>query len=273
MYQTEGVARRNTEFDPFAGVYNRFWGADYHAQAFPIVDTLLLRRLAIGAPVLDLCCGTGQFTARVERRGFRVHGVDASGRMIDFARLNAPRAEFTVADARNFCLSRKFDAAYSVFESLNHVPDLSGLALVFRCVRRHLHRGAGFLFDLNREEAFVAYWNDTHAIVSDEAVCALRSHYDARARLATCEITAFEPSQGPEPSNDPAPEPGNDPAPSPREHWRRADFTIRQTCHDIRQVHQALLDAGFAAATLYDSRDAGMSGDIACARTFFLAIA
>lgn len=245
------MIERNTEFDPFAAVYNRFWGADYHAQAFPIVEKLLLSRLPAGAAVLDLCCGTGQFTARVEQLGFRLYGVDASERMIGYARANVRRAEFKVADARSFSLGRKFDAAYSVFESLNHVPDLEGLTMAFTRVRQHLRGGACFLFDLNREEAFVTYWNDTHAIVEADSVCALRSHYDEASRLATCNITAFALEDG-----------GG---------WRRNDFAVHQTCHDLNQVHDSLRSAGFGEVTLFDSRDAGMSGDIACARTFFLA--
>lgn len=246
------MIERNTEFDAFASTYNRLWGAEYHAQAFPVVKKLLLSRLRPGASVLDVCCGTGQFTARVEREGFRVHGIDASEGMIRYARQNAPGVAFTVADVRAFALERRFDAAYSIFESLNHVPDMNGLELAFRNVRRHLHANAPFLFDLNREDAFVIYWNDTHAIVQPDHVCALRSSYDERTRIATCNITAFEQAQ---------------------DAWNRTDFTVRQTCHDIDQAHAALASAGFREATLYDSRDLGMTGDIACARTFFLGFA
>ena len=60
-------------------------------------------------------------------------------------------APVSVADARDFSLGRVFDGAYCVFESLNHVPDVEGLCLAFRCVREHLRTGAAFLFDLNRD--------------------------------------------------------------------------------------------------------------------------
>lgn len=243
---------RNSEFDPFASTYNRLWGAEYHAQAFPIVEKLLLSRLRTGAEVLDVCCGTGQFTARVARAGFEVHGIDASEGMIDYARRNAPGVEFTVADVRAFALGRKFEGGYSVFESLNHVPDLNGLELAFQNVRHHLRTGAAFLFDLNREDAFLVYWNDTHAIVEPDHVCALRSHYDEQTRAATCNITAFE---------------------QVKEGWKRSDFTVRQTCHEMDCVCEAVKRAGFREVTLYDSRDLGMRGDIAFARTFFLAMA
>lgn len=241
----------NTEFDPFASIYNRFWGAEYHAQAFPVVERVLLSRRAPSADVLDVCCGTGQFTAKVQQRGLSVHGVDASERMIHYARQNAPGVSFTVADVRSFSLNCKFDAAYSVFESLNHVPDIEGLDMAFSNVRLHLRPWSPFLFDLNREDAFVAYWNDTHAIVEDDIVCALRSNYDEAARVATCDITAFQRVE---------------------DGWTRSDFAVRQTCHDLDAVHETLKRAGFKDVTLYDSRDLGMTGEIAHARTFFLAL-
>ena len=246
------MIERNTEFDPFASTYNRFWGAEYHAQAFPLVEKLLLPRLRRGASILDVCCGTGQFTARVERSGFRMSGIDASERMIEYARQNAPGAEFSVADVRSFALDCKFDAAFSVFESLNHVPDLGGLELAFSNLHRHLRASAPFLFDLNRQEAFAVYWNDTHAIVEPDHVCALRSRFDEDTRVATCDITAFEQVE---------------------DGWKRTDFTVRQTCHDVGQVCAALRKTGFRNVALYDSRDLGMTGDLAYARTFFLAIA
>jgi SAM-dependent methyltransferase len=246
------VIERNTEFDPFASTYNRLWGAEYHAQAFPVVQKLLLSRLHPGASILDVCCGTGKFTARVASSGFQMYGIDASEGMIGYARQNAPGVDFTVADVRSFALDRKFEAAYSVFESFNHVPDLNGLERAFANVRRHLRSGAPFLFDLNREEAFILYWNDTHAIVESDHVCALRSHYDEDARIATCNITAFEQIE---------------------DGWKRTDFAVRQTCHNIDDVCAALSDAGFRNVSLYDARDLGMQGDIAYARTFFLALA
>ncbi|HWF11530.1 MAG TPA: class I SAM-dependent methyltransferase [Bryobacteraceae bacterium] len=244
--------KRNREYDPFARLYNRHWGADYWREAEPIVERLLLARLKGGAPVLDVCCGTGQFTARIRERGFRVAGLDASSEMIRYARRNAPGVDFTVADVRDFSLGRAFDAAYSVYESLNHVPDLAGLRLAFSCIRRHLTPGAPFLFDLNREEAYLLYWNNTDAIVEPDNAFMTRSVYDEETRTARCDITAFEPANG---------------------GWRRDDFAVFQTCHSMAAAKTALEDAGFRDITLHDARDAGMAGDAGYARTFFLAAA
>jgi SAM-dependent methyltransferase len=249
--ETEPVMKRivrNSEYDPFARVYNRHWGRDYRAEALPIVERLLLARLQPGAAVLDVCCGTGQFTQEIRLRGYDVVGIDASGEMIGFARQNAPGASLAIADAREFSLGRKFDAAYSVFESLNHIPDQKGLMQVFRCVRRHLKPRAPFLFDLNREQAFILYWNTVDALVANEDVCILRMEYDEETRGGACHMTAFRKDSV----------------------WEREDFTIRQTCHDDTTVQEALHEAGFRDVTAYDARDAGMEGDAGYARTFYL---
>jgi SAM-dependent methyltransferase len=245
----KNAAGTNSEYDPFASVYNRFWGLDYHAQALPAVKQLLLTGLPANASILDVCCGSGQFTGTICSAGFRVTGVDASVKMIEFARRNAPGAKFTVADVRDFSLGRKFGGAYSVFESLNHIRDKEGLGQALRCVRRHLRRGAIFLFDLNGEKAFQRYWNDGDAIVEDDIACILRSEYDEQQHVGTCYITVFEKTRG----------------------WTRRDFQIQQTCHDLGAVQKALEAAKFSEITFYSARDLGMDETTGFDRTFIAA--
>ncbi len=243
---------RNTEYDPFARLYNRHWGADYRNEVAPIVERLLLSRVAEGAAVLDVCCGTGQFTEQIRRRGYDIAGLDSSGEMIRYARQNAPGVQFTVADVREFSLERTFDAAFCIYESLNHVPDTEGLRMAFACIRRHLKPGAPFLFDLNREEAYILYWNNTDAIVEPDSAFITRSVYDEDTKIGRCDVTTFDATQSA---------------------WHRQDFTVRQTYHSMTAAQSALYKAGFKNVTLHDARDAGMPGDAGYARTFFVAIA
>ncbi|HXJ43850.1 MAG TPA: class I SAM-dependent methyltransferase [Bryobacteraceae bacterium] len=240
--------RRNREYDPFADLYNRFWGVEYRAAAWPVLEQLLLSRLQRGASVLDVCCGTGQFARELLDRGYDVAGVDASAPMIRHARRNAPGAAFTVADVRDFDLRRKFHGAWSVFESLNHVPDAEGLEMAFVSIRKHLRRGAPFLFDLVGPATYLRNWNTTHSIIEDDLVCAVRMSYDQATELATCEITLFD---------DP-------PA------WRRRDFRLHQKCHATAAVIQALGAAGFRNLTLHSRRDLNLPGSLGLDRTFFL---
>ena len=134
---------------------------------------------------------------------------------------------------------------------MNHIPDLQDLALAFRRIRTHLKRGAPFLFDMNREQAFILYWNTVDALVEDDSVLILRMDYDERTHIGEARMTAFEKGRL----------------------WTRKDFVIRQTCHDHNAVEAALSDAGFRDISLHDARDAGMKGDAGYARAFFLAAA
>ena len=252
LYDTEQM--RNREYDPFARIYNRHWGADYRTQAEPVVARLLLARLKPGAAVLDVCCGTGQFTRAIAERGFRMAGLDASAAMIRYARRNAKDIPFTLADARKFSLRRRFAAAYSVYESLNHIPDIAGLTQTFACVRRHLTPGAPFLFDLNREEAYLMHWIGSEGVAEKDSAFITQSDYDEATKVATCRVTTFHPSK-------------------PAGAWQRNDFTVRQVCHQIPLAYDALLGAGFREVSLHDARDVGMHGGLGQGRMFFLALA
>ena len=243
--------RRNREYDPFADLYNRFWGEEYRSCALPVVERLVLSRLKPGQTVLDVCCGTGQFSRDLLDQGFTVTGIDASAQMIRHARRNAPGAKFFTADVRDFALNQRFHGAFSVFESLNHVPDIEGLTLAFRAVRRHLKPNAPFLFDLAGPATYRKNWNTTHAIVADDLVCGIRMNFEESSGTATCDITVME----------------HPPA------WQRRDFTVRQHCHDRADVIAALEEAKFKDLTLYAARDMGMPTSYGSDRTFFLVTA
>lgn len=242
------MIERYSDYDSFAWFYNRHWGKDFHRQTLGILDRLLFPRLAAGARVLDLCCGTGQVTAEIAARGYRVAGLDGSEQMLCHARENVPGADFVLADAREFSFAEPFDAAISVFDSLNHIASLEDLGRVFENVARALSPGGWFLFDLNRENAYRYFWNGPWAIVEEESACISRGSFDEESGVARCDLTLFR-REG---------------------EWRRTDTVLFQKCHPVPGVTGALERAGFERVDLYDSADLGMTGDIACARTFFV---
>jgi len=80
-------------------------------------------RLAKGATVLDLGCGSGRPVAQhMAERGLCVTGVDSSSTMISFCRERLPDHEWIVADMRQLALGRRFDGilAWDSFFHLSH---------------------------------------------------------------------------------------------------------------------------------------------------------
>ncbi len=110
------------------------WNAPEYArlsalQAAMADEVLSLLNLKGAERVLDIGCGSGKITAGIAARvpGGSVLGVDASARMIDFARSQFGPAlhrnlQFAVADARRLPFQREFDLVVS-FNALHWIPE------------------------------------------------------------------------------------------------------------------------------------------------------
>jgi SAM-dependent methyltransferase len=226
------------DYDPFAWFYDEYWCSGVTGDFVRSLDRLLLPRLAEGARLLDLCCGTGRVAAELDARGFRVSGLDLSEEMLRLARRNAPRVEFFSADARDFAPPHAYDAVVSTFDSINHILSLAELSAVFRNVRRALAPAAPFFFDVNMEMGFRDHWQEHFSVVEDKRVCLVRGSYDGAARLGRYDFTLFG-REG--------------------ELWRRSDFSIAERCYTRRELKRALAGAGFGRVEFYDAvRDAGL---------------
>jgi len=141
---------RYSEYDNFAWLYNQEFTI-FSENIFPLLKDIAQERLPDGARVLDLCCGTGQLARVLIENGYRVTGIDGSSKMLDFAKNNAPSAEFITDDARTFQLPPVYDAVFATFDSLNHIMNLEELKQTFNNVERCLIKGGIFIFDMKLE--------------------------------------------------------------------------------------------------------------------------
>jgi SAM-dependent methyltransferase len=238
-------------YDDFAWFYDRYWNEEFHSLAFPVLERIWLPRLAAGARVLDVCCGTGYLARLLTERGFRVAGIDASAEMAGYAKQNVAGTEFHVGDVAATRVPGEFDGAVSTFDSLNHILELESLAAAFRNVAEALTPGATFVFDVLFEEGYQTRFGENFAIVRDDHVLLITgSGYDFRERIAQCTITMFRQVDG---------------------EWRRADTTVRERCYTAAEIDGALEGAGFSEIACYDARDLGMGGQLGEGRTFYLA--
>ncbi len=239
-----------SDYDPFARVYNKHWGDDFTGRVFPILEQLVLRQLPVGASILDLCCGTGQMARTLTALGYRVTGMDGSTEMLRFARENAPGAQFIHADARSFELTQTFDAAISLFDSLNHVMTLEELTTVFRNVCAVLRDNGPFFFDLNMEAGYGLTWDDSFSIVEDDQLCIVRTSYIPEEKTARFDATVMHLEDG----------------------WQRTDFALLQKCYPAPDVIAALGAAGFSGIESYclDHREGLVGLNEEADRAFFL---
>jgi SAM-dependent methyltransferase len=109
----------------------------------------VLRRVAAGADVLDIGCGTGRYLVALHRNGFRAVGADISRQAL--VRLD-PRYQRVVSDVQQLPFSdRSFDAVtcYGLLGHLAGRARTRGVAELFRVLR---HQGLAFAEVLGRRD-------------------------------------------------------------------------------------------------------------------------
>lgn len=240
---------RYTDYDAFAWIYNKYWGADSAQRFFPVLEQLLLPHLPLRARILDLCCGTGQLARALAQRGYSVTGIDGSEEMIRLARMNAPDVEFLVEDARALSLPALYHAVVSTYDSLNHILSLEELSRVFHNVYACLQPGGLFLFDLNMEPGYKARWRGSFGAVEEDHAFIARAGFDEEERIGWFAITIFQLREAV---------------------WHRSDATVLQRCYSEPEIRSALEATGFTDIQTFDAQnDLGWPREIG--RMFFLA--
>lgn len=155
-----------------------------------IVDTLArLVELREDASLLDLACGTGNYTCAMAARDGRWHGVDVSSEMLDKAAARSPEIAWTLApaDALPFP-DGTFDGAICTL-AIHHFPDLLA---PFREVHRAL-RGGRFVIFTSFPDQMRGYWlNRYFPVMMEHATLQMPSREMVLGALADAGFTLRE---------------------------------------------------------------------------------
>jgi SAM-dependent methyltransferase len=99
-----------------------------------------------GASILDVPCGSGRHAIYLSKKGYRVTGVDISPESIDYARADAPGAEWRVGDMRDLPWRDEFDAAFCFGNSFGYL-DRGEAAKFIKAVAASLKPRGRFAID------------------------------------------------------------------------------------------------------------------------------
>ncbi len=101
--------------------------------------------------VLELACGTGNFTQRLEGAGYDVIALDNSEQMLDVARQKCENVLFLNQDMTEFELYGTVDAIVCVLDGINYITDKRKLQKLFKLCHNYLNYGGMLIFDINSE--------------------------------------------------------------------------------------------------------------------------
>ena len=121
---------------------------DYKAESDYIIK--LIRSVIPHAKnIIELGSGTGNHAAVLCKDGFTVTGLERSADMVSLAKQKSIEGFMpVVADITNFDISRKFDAAVSLFHVVSYLTTNDSLISCFNSTNRHLNFGGIFIFDV-----------------------------------------------------------------------------------------------------------------------------
>lgn len=158
----------------------------------------LLKEHGVNAPmtVVELGCGTGTVTRRLDEEGYDCIGIDLSEDMLMLASEktydSGRQIVYSHQDMRDFALPYEADAMVSIGDSMNYITDTEDLEAVFSCVNKGLSKDGVFIFDLKTIYFFKdVLGENTFAENRDESAFIWDNSFDEESRNNIYNLAVF----------------------------------------------------------------------------------
>ena len=186
--------------------------------------------------LLDLACGTGEFSNAFAKKGIEVIGVDMSEDMLSVAREktanNGLDILYLCQKAEELDLYGTVDGAICCLDSLNHITDIKNLTKAIKKVSLFLEEGRLFIFDLNTEYKHRnILGNNTFVMHEEDIYCVWQNRFDEK-RLVTQITLDFFNFNG--------------------ENYIRSSETFKERAYTKEQIEEILNKAGLEIQAVYD---------------------
>lgn len=177
-------------YNKFARVYDRLmYDVDYRLWT-DIIAKEILRLNPKAKTGIDLCCGSGNFTLGLSKKGFAMTGVDKSAEMLAeaAAKDGARGITFICQDILNLNINRRFDFVVIMCDGVNYAGDVD-----FEKIAGLMAPGALLIFDISTYSKLKnKLGNNTFWFETDDVSYAWVNSFDSKAQKLTMDLTFFE---------------------------------------------------------------------------------
>jgi len=226
------------QYSAIAGLYDAM-AADPGLQAFyrewrrSLLEAAREHRVVI-RDLVDLACGTGNTAIPwLERRDWRIIGVDSSPAMLRAARKKSSAVRWYCQDLTRLRLADCADAVTCHGDALNHILDTRSLQRVFANVAGLLRDGGLFLFDLNTGNMLRWLAGREKLFRAGRHVFVATNEFDPKRGIATFHHTWFV-AKG--------------------RLFEKREVTVRERAYPDADVQHMLRTAGFRVANVTAQR-------------------
>jgi len=178
------------EFEGVAAHYDHLMRLVPYRGWVDYIESILQRWKVSPSRVLDLACGTGRVGSEMRRRGYDAVGADLSEPMVHECRKQDPPLPGIVSDARSLAFADgSFDLIVCLYDSLNYILELEGLASAIAEAYRVLRPGGLFIFDLNTTRALSTdMFSQTDLSGRDPLRYDWHAHWDCKTKICRVEM-------------------------------------------------------------------------------------
>ena len=182
------------EYTAFAEVYDEFMSNIPYKKWADLIAKRLVKEQK-GKNILELGCGTGNFTFLMEEKGYQITGVDCSKEMVNVAISKARKyrykSKFGLQDIRGLELDKKYDCVISVCDVMNYMQNLCDLDAVFGSVANVLEDEGLFLFDMKTEAFYEELGENVFTDETEKGDYIWKNFYDKKFRDNYYELSIY----------------------------------------------------------------------------------
>ena len=146
--------------------------------------------------VVELGCGTGNFTQKMAEKGYDMIGIDNASEMLDIALKKKEKTNqnmmYLEQDMREIDLYSTDGTFISVCDSINYLLEDDDVRQTFALVNNYLYPGGIFIFDFNTIHKYRDVIGDT-TIAEDRDNCSFiwDNYYHADEAINEYDLTIF----------------------------------------------------------------------------------
>jgi len=134
----------------YANLYDLIYKKKNYKKEFFFIKKIINKYLIRSKSILDLGCGTGNYSNLMTKLGLDVVGVDRSMHMLSIAKKkyqNNSKFKFFNSNIQNLNLRKNFDIVCALFHILSYQTKSQDIKKFFINSRKHLKKNGLIIFD------------------------------------------------------------------------------------------------------------------------------